>query len=477
MAEEKLIWKFFKDRGFSNYGIAAIMGNLFAVSGLNEKFLSKNFKVNTGYTEIKYIKEIDDNEYPQSKFRNDKSSFGIASWAYPSRKANLYNFVKTNRKSIADYETQLNFIIREMNSYNIYGKIKAATSIREASDLFLDKFERPSDKSESVRARRAGYGQVYYNMFAKDVSVVKPTTPAPAPVTKMKYDDNNKPIVCIMTNSTCYKGTKRFDTTKGFPCGVLWHSTGVNNPNIKRYVQPSDNDPNYATLIKEIGKNVAGNDWNHIKKEAGVNAWVGKLADGSVASVQALPWNYRPWGCGSGSKGSCNSGWIQFEICEDDLTSRTYFEKVYKEACELTAYLCAMYDIDPNGYTKYNGEQVPNILCHADSHKLGLGSNHADVLHWFKKFNKTMDDVRKDVSDLLKFSSIKPKKEEEIEENSSKYIVTASALNVRSGPSLESTVLRVIYKDTELEIEKEVGSWSKLKGKEAYVSSQYIAKI
>ena len=31
--------------------------------------------------------------------------------------------------------------------------------------------------------------------------------------------------------------------------GVLWHSTGANNPNIKRYVQPSDNDTNKTKLL------------------------------------------------------------------------------------------------------------------------------------------------------------------------------------------------------------------------------------
>ena len=55
-----------------------------------------------------------------------------------------------------------------------------------------------------------------------------------------------------------------------------------------------------------------------------MNAWIGKLADGSVAAVQTMPWDFRPWGCGSGSKGSCNSGWIQFEICEDALTDADY---------------------------------------------------------------------------------------------------------------------------------------------------------
>jgi len=46
--------------------------------------------------------------------------------------------------------------------------------------------------------------------------------------------------------------------------GVLWHSTGANNKTIKRYVQPTESDPNYAYLINLIGKNTGANDWNHI---------------------------------------------------------------------------------------------------------------------------------------------------------------------------------------------------------------------
>lgn len=115
-----------------------------------------------------------------------------------------------------------------------------------------------------------------------------------------------------------------------------------------------------------------------------------------------MPWNYRPWGCGSGSKGSCNDYWIQFEICEDGLNDKNYFEAVYKEACELTAYLCRIYDLNPLGTVTYNGVKVPVILCHQDSYKLGLGSNHSDVYHWFNKYGKTMDDVRKDVDNILK---------------------------------------------------------------------------
>jgi hypothetical protein len=255
----------------------------------------------------------------------------------------------------------------------------------------------------------------------------------------MKYSENNTPIICMMTNSTCYKNTKTM-TIKG----VLWHSTGANNSKISRYVQPTEGDPNYDELIKIIGKNKNGNDWNHISKQAGVNAWVGKLADGSVATVQTLPWNYRPWGCGTGRKGSCNDTHINFEICEDGLADAAYFNKVYKEACELTAYLCKKYNIDPNGTIVHNGVTVPTILCHADSYKLGLGSNHGDVLHWFKKHGKTMDDVRKDVAALLNPKVEKPVVQQAFTKGQKVKLVTGAKYS--SGKSIPSWVFKkVLY--------------------------------
>ena len=157
-------------------------------------------------------------------------------------------------------------------------------------------------------------------------------------------------------------------------------------------------------MMALLGKNKYGNDMNHIYREMGVNAWIGKLADGTTTLIQTLPWHYRPWGCGKGRNGSCNDGWIQFEICEDGLGDKAYCDAVYKEACEITAYLCQMYSIDPHGYVERNGVKVPTILCHKDSHDLGFGSNHGDVLHWFPKFGYNMETARDDVAKLIEES-------------------------------------------------------------------------
>lgn len=223
----------------------------------------------------------------------------------------------------------------------------------------------------------------------------------------MKYNESNKPIECIMTHSTCYNGTTKF--TDGIK-GILIHSTGANNPYIKRYVQPYETDANYKELISILGKNKNGNDWNHVTRKAGVNAFIGQLADGTVTTVQTLPWDYAPWGCGRAYTGgpSCNEAWIQFEICEDGLKDKQYFNAIYQEACELIAYLCKMHNLDPEGKATFHGKQVPVITCHKDANTLGFASAHADIHHWFKLYGKDMKTIINDVKDIIEESN-KPK--------------------------------------------------------------------
>ena len=47
----------------------------------------------------------------------------------------------------------------------------------------------------------------------------------------MKYSNGAIPLICMMTNSTCYQNTSTMEIK-----GILWHSTGCNNPTLKRYV-------------------------------------------------------------------------------------------------------------------------------------------------------------------------------------------------------------------------------------------------
>lgn len=186
----------------------------------------------------------------------------------------------------------------------------------------------------------------------------------------------------IFTENACYKAGRKI-TVKG----IMVHSTGANNPWLKRYVGPDDG---------KLGKNQYNNHWNTYHpggREVCVHAFIGKLADGSVATYQTLPWDHRGWHAG----GSANDTHIGFEICEDGLSDSTYFNKVYKEAVELCAYLCKQY-----------GLTEQNIICHSEGYKKGIASNHGDVMHWFPKHGKSMDTFRADVKALLGGSTSEP---------------------------------------------------------------------
>ena len=105
-----------------------------------------------------------------------------------------------------------------------------------------------------------------------------------------------------LTENRCYKAGKRMT-----PKGIVVHSTGANNPNLCRYIGPDDG---------VIGPNKYGNHWNQASSSKCVHAMIGKDKTGTVRCYQTLPWNYQPWGCGSGSKGSYNSSHIQELLCK-----------------------------------------------------------------------------------------------------------------------------------------------------------------
>lgn len=203
-------------------------------------------------------------------------------------------------------------------------------------------------------------------------------------------------IKCMLTANDCYKAGRTIT-----PKGVMVHSTGANNPLVARYVQPVEGQINEAQLKAEIGGNRNANDWNNPGLDVCTHAFVGKLANGGVGTVQTLPWNHRGWHAGTGtSGGSANNTHIAFEICEDDLTDEGYFRKVYQEAVELTAMLCKTYNLNPLA------DGV--VICHSEGYQRGVASNHADVMHWFPKFGKSMDTFRSDVSKAMTPAQVKP---------------------------------------------------------------------
>ncbi|MBE6890347.1 MAG: amidase [Ruminococcaceae bacterium] len=185
----------------------------------------------------------------------------------------------------------------------------------------------------------------------------------------------------LAKKNNCYKAAQKMP--KGKAEGIVVHSTGANNPNLKRYV----NSPAIC------GENKYKNYYDRPNYEACPHAVIGKDKNGEVRAAQLLPYDICCWNCGRGSKGSYNyePAYLQFEICEDALNNEEYFNAAFDLAAKLCREWCDKY-----------GVPVEKIVSHKEAHKLGYASNHGDPENWLSKFGKNMDWFRAKVEELGK---------------------------------------------------------------------------
>ena len=158
-----------------------------------------------------------------------------------------------------------------------------------------------------------------------------------------------------------------------YPQGIMLHSVGC--------AQPSA-----AVFARSFNQYQPGG------QSVCVHAFV--QADGTV--YQLLPWEMRGWHCG----GSANSTHIGVEMTEPS-AGMTYAEAAeqiagtYRTAVELFAALCKQYGLDP--------AQDGVIIGHAEGHRRGVASNHADPELLWRTYDMgyTMDGFRRDVAEAM----------------------------------------------------------------------------
>lgn len=166
------------------------------------------------------------------------------------------------------------------------------------------------------------------------------------------------------------------------PQGCVNHSVGCAQPSVD-------------VFFNLMNKSSAG--W-------GVNALLGDFHKGDGRILVVLPLDARPWGCGSGSKGSWNNTKVQWEVCEpaghtyaggtmiayDVAKQQVYFDRMWKMLVAWNVYLVKKFGYDING-----------ISDHAESYRAGYGSNHSDMGQWLPKHGKSMDALRQEVQTIL----------------------------------------------------------------------------
>lgn len=166
MNEEK-IWNFLYSKLQNAYGVAGLMGNLYVESKLNPMLLEGSYARKFGMTSAEYTDAVDKGTYSKDEFINDHAGYGLAQWTYWSRKEALFDYAKAQNKSIGDLDMQLNYLWDELQKYKtVINTLYSATSVREASDVVVLKYEKPQHTEEKYLQNRANYGQEFFDKYA-----------------------------------------------------------------------------------------------------------------------------------------------------------------------------------------------------------------------------------------------------------------------------------------------------------------------
>jgi hypothetical protein len=156
-------------------GVAAMMGNLFAESGIVPYRCEKdNNSTNKFLASKNYTKDVDSGVVSENAFVNGglyegKPGYGLAQWSYYSRKQALYNMWKNgNYDSIGNIDLALAYLKSELETHgynDTLSVLQNATDIRAASNHVLFYFENPTLQGQEVQDKRYAYSQDIYDTF------------------------------------------------------------------------------------------------------------------------------------------------------------------------------------------------------------------------------------------------------------------------------------------------------------------------
>jgi len=165
-AREQHIWEYFHAVGMTDAGAAAMMGNLFAESGLDsakceQLCLNRLRQYDKGdYTSETYTAAVDLGAINRETFLQPLPGkhygYGLAQWTTEGRKSGLWDATRGKGKSIADINAQLGYLVAELRlSYAGLWKILTTSADVEAcSDAILARYEEPANWVSQVEARR-----------------------------------------------------------------------------------------------------------------------------------------------------------------------------------------------------------------------------------------------------------------------------------------------------------------------------------
>ena len=478
---EEKIWYFLKSKGLNDYGVSGLIGNLFAESGLNSKNLEGIYEKKLGMTDEEYCIAVDNGIY--TNFVKDCAGWGICQWTYHTRKKAFYEFAKSKNKSIGDLETQLEFLMKELSEgyKSVLNTLKTATSILQASNAVLLKYERPADQSITVQNKRASYGQKYYDKYASN---------------------SNKEGESTMGYKTCVKGeaiklSKNFNSTE-FDChgNGCCSQTKVNEKLIE-YLQKIRDHFNKPISITSGYRCPSHNSSPSVGGTTGSRHTKGDAADIVVKGVAPAEVAKYAESIGVLGIGLYNTSKDGYFVHIDTRTNKYFW---YGQAQEYrTTFGGTSGNTTINnttGNNSINTSVLDTILNRGDSGiavkelqekliklgyscgKLGddgiFGSATENAVRQFQR--KTSGLSVDGIAGYQTLTAIDVAIAA-LKGGNNLVKITASVLNVRSGAGMNHPVIDIVRKGSIHELLEEKDGWGKLKNPVGYVSLQYCEKI
>ena len=173
MSNESVIWDSLRSWCNNQNAVAGIMANIQAESAYRANNLQNSYNSKLGYTDDQYTQAIDNGEYTEDQFMNDRAGYGLCQWTFWSRKKAMYRFLRDRGFSIGSLEGQLAFLEYELkNSYpTVLKAVIAAKTPEEAATIILKQYEKPADQSPAACERR---GKMAREIFEKYNTTEKP---------------------------------------------------------------------------------------------------------------------------------------------------------------------------------------------------------------------------------------------------------------------------------------------------------------
>lgn len=156
------MYRQFRKAGMTAEGACAVLGQI-QHEGV---FLSNNAEDSKKIVDAIYTRQVDDGIISKHQFMYDGVGYGYAQWTYPDRKGKMYDFHRSRGKSIGDSDTQIAFLIWEMQ-HDFSTQWRLVTSshdLETCSWELLDKWENPQDKDKQ-KPRRLKSAEEFYERF------------------------------------------------------------------------------------------------------------------------------------------------------------------------------------------------------------------------------------------------------------------------------------------------------------------------